>query len=181
MRCFVFVIGLVREEMLLSLSDQDNQHRIVFHFFPFLRSLALMSPRFLDATQTRVRRWLWLWAVVWCAVTVTVILYDWFSTSDWPRWVTRIYFYATFLFSVLAFVLYGWDKRQSKRAGARRISEKTLHRLSMFGGWPGAILGQQTFHHKTAKTSFRLKSGLILAVHLLIILWGLTNFIRLGT
>ncbi|HUG17839.1 MAG TPA: DUF1294 domain-containing protein [Planctomycetaceae bacterium] len=139
-----------------------------------------MSLRFYDSTQERVRRWLWIGAIVWIAVTVAVILYDWFGNGTWPGWVTRIYFYATLLCSLLAFVLYGWDKRQSKREGARRISEKTLHRLSMLGGWPGAVLGQQTFHHKTSKASFRFKSGLILAAHLLIILWGLKNFLSLG-
>ncbi|MBD3675077.1 MAG: DUF1294 domain-containing protein [Planctomycetaceae bacterium] len=88
----------------------------------------------------------------------------------------RIYFWLTIMLSAVAFACYGWDKRQA-RLGYRRISERTLHRLSIFGGWPGAVLGQQTFRHKTAKTSFRLKHSLILAAHLFVILWGLKNFL----
>jgi uncharacterized membrane protein YsdA (DUF1294 family) len=47
----------------------------------------------------------------------------------------------------------------------------------MFGGWPGAVLGQQFFRHKTVKTSFQMQHTLILVAHLFVILWGLKNFL----
>ena len=57
--------------------------------------------------------------------------------------------------SLATFVVYGVDKRRAKQEGDR-ISEKTLHVLSLLGGWPGAITGQKLFRHKTVKKSFRL-------------------------
>jgi len=105
-----------------------------------------------------------------------VVAYDLWSDSDWPRWLTRIYFWLTLLLSFIAFVSYGWDKRQA-RLSRRRIPERRLHRMALLGGWPGAVLGQQYFRHKTIKTSFRLKHSLILIAHLFVILWGLKNFL----
>ena len=58
--------------------------------------------------------------------------------------------------SLGTFVVYGIDKRRAKQEGSDRISEKTLHVLSLLGGWPGAIAGQKLFRHKTYKKSFRL-------------------------
>jgi uncharacterized membrane protein YsdA (DUF1294 family) len=57
--------------------------------------------------------------------------------------------------SVATLAVYGVDKRRAKQEGDR-ISEKTLHILSLLGGWPGAIAGQKLFRHKTIKKSFRL-------------------------
>lgn len=56
--------------------------------------------------------------------------------------------------SSLAFVIYGWDKLSAKRDW-RRTPEKSLHLLAVTGGWPGALLGQQVFRHKTSKRSFQ--------------------------
>jgi uncharacterized membrane protein YsdA (DUF1294 family) len=59
------------------------------------------------------------------------------------------------LMSPVAFAAYGWDKRRARQEG-RRVSEKTLHLLALFGGWPGALAGQKTFRHKTQKVSFQI-------------------------
>jgi uncharacterized membrane protein YsdA (DUF1294 family) len=58
------------------------------------------------------------------------------------------------VFSVIAFAVYGWDKSAARR-GARRIPERTLHLLSLAGGWPGALVAQLVFRHKTIKQPFR--------------------------
>ena len=85
--------------------------------------------------------------------------------------VWKLYLCVVAVFSVIAFVLYGWDKRQAQRNG-RRIPEQTLHLCSLLGGWPGAILGQQTFRHKTKKLSFRITFWLTVFVHLsVIVVW----------
>lgn len=55
--------------------------------------------------------------------------------------------------SIVAFAVYGFDKRRARRSG-RRIPEATLHVLELFCGWPGALLAQQFFRHKTRKRSF---------------------------
>jgi len=58
------------------------------------------------------------------------------------------------LTSVVCGVVYAIDKAAA-RAGRRRISEATLLLLGVVGGWPGAIVAQQTLRHKTRKASFR--------------------------
>lgn len=57
--------------------------------------------------------------------------------------------------SVIAFLIYGWDKSSAKK-GRWRTPEKTLHLLSLVGGWPGALAGQRIFRHKTSKKSFQV-------------------------
>jgi len=57
--------------------------------------------------------------------------------------------------SLVTFVLYALDKSTAK-AGALRTQESTLHLLALTGGWPGAMIAQQTFRHKTKKQSFRI-------------------------
>ena len=50
--------------------------------------------------------------------------------------------------SGVTFVAYGADKRRAA-GGGRRVAERTLHLLSVLGGWPGALAGQRRFRHKT--------------------------------
>lgn len=52
------------------------------------------------------------------------------------------------------FLAYGIDKSAAKR-WRRRIPENVLHALALAGGWPGALLGQTVFRHKTVKRSFQ--------------------------
>lgn len=68
------------------------------------------------------------------------------------------------LASGLAFAVYGYDKQQAK-AGEWRIPEKVLHAIELLGGWPGALLAQQVFRHKTRKLSYQLWFWLTVAVH----------------
>lgn len=82
-----------------------------------------------------------------------------------------LYFGWSFLFSVLAFAFYGWDKRQAQ-LDRRRTPERTLHWLAWLGGWPGALLGQRVFRHKTRKTFFNLILWSAVVVHLLFLTIG---------
>ncbi len=75
-----------------------------------------------------------------------------------------VYLAVVVLLSLISFVAYGWDKRQSV-LGYRRIPEQTLHVLSLLGGWPGALLGQRQFRHKTQKVSFRILFWLTVILH----------------
>ena len=56
--------------------------------------------------------------------------------------------------SVSAFIAYGLDKSAARRQ-QRRTRESTLHAFSLAGGWPGALLAQAVFRHKTSKRSFQ--------------------------
>ena len=56
--------------------------------------------------------------------------------------------------SLLLFVMYSFDKRAAQR-GDQRTAEKTLHFFELCCGWPGALLAQQVFRHKTRKGSYQ--------------------------
>ena len=56
--------------------------------------------------------------------------------------------------SVTTFLAYGSDKSKAQHGGWR-TQESTLHLLSVIGGWPGALVAQQMFNHKTTEKSFR--------------------------
>lgn len=56
--------------------------------------------------------------------------------------------------NVMTLLLYGCDKRQAI-VGGFRIPELGLHVAALFGGSPGALLGQRLFRHKTRKLRFQ--------------------------
>lgn len=56
--------------------------------------------------------------------------------------------------SLVLFAMYWIDKRAAQR-GAQRTAEKTLHLFELCCGWPGALLAQQVFRHKTRKGSYQ--------------------------
>ncbi|WP_446731087.1 DUF1294 domain-containing protein [Pseudomonas sp. CFBP 13727] len=68
------------------------------------------------------------------------------------------------LMSLLAVGLYWHDKRRATVQG-QRIPERLLHGVELLGGWPGALLAQQLFRHKTRKVSYQLVFWLIVALH----------------
>lgn len=78
------------------------------------------------------------------------------------------------LASVLTFVIYGADKMAARKAW-RRVPEATLLVCGLVGGWPGAILGQQLFRHKTQKQPFKtwFMISVIINVVVLLAAWRL--------
>ena len=56
--------------------------------------------------------------------------------------------------SGVAFFAYAFDK-SAARSGRWRTPESTLHLLGLLGGWPGALLAQDMFRHKSRKASFQ--------------------------
>lgn len=75
----------------------------------------------------------------------------------WLKWaVPGMVGMAYVTLSALTLAAYAFDKAAAK-AGRRRISERTLHLLSLAGGWPGALLGQQWLRHKSVKADFRAR------------------------
>jgi uncharacterized membrane protein YsdA (DUF1294 family) len=67
--------------------------------------------------------------------------------------------------SLVTFAAYGFDKRRAG-TGGRRVPERTLHLLALAGGWPGAVLGQRHFRHKTRKVSFLVAFWAVVVLHL---------------
>ncbi len=93
-----------------------------------------------------------------CGLPVYGVVTYWTSGVGWlPAAI-----YA--LMSVVAFALYGYDKKQARHSG-QRTPEKLLHGIELLGGWPGALLAQQVFRHKTRKFSYQLLFWLIVLLH----------------
>jgi uncharacterized membrane protein YsdA (DUF1294 family) len=69
------------------------------------------------------------------------------------------------LMSLVCFITYGLDKRQAIKGG-RRVSERTLHLMAFLGGWPGALMGQRQFRHKTQKVPFRIVFWMVVVLHI---------------
>lgn len=89
-----------------------------------------------------------------------------------PLGVPAVYLAA----SVAAAVAYRNDK-SAARSGAWRTPESTLHILALMGGWPGALVAQRVFRHKSAKPSFRLAfwSTVILNCGALVSFWWMVG------
>jgi len=68
-----------------------------------------------------------------------------------PFACTIVFFAAV---NALAFLLMLWDKVQSQKSGAERISEGLLFFLATMFGSVGVYLGMLTFRHKTRKWYF---------------------------
>jgi uncharacterized membrane protein YsdA (DUF1294 family) len=66
--------------------------------------------------------------------------------------------------SLVCYLAYRLDKRKAVK-GDRRVSERTLHLMAFLGGWPGALLGQRHFRHKTQKVSFRPVFWMVVVCH----------------
>ena len=56
--------------------------------------------------------------------------------------------------SLVTFITYGVDK-SAARKGRWRTKESTLHMLGLVGGWPGALLAQRVYRHKSKKREFQ--------------------------
>jgi len=67
--------------------------------------------------------------------------------------------------SLVSFVMYSIDKRAAQKGG-QRIAENTLHLFELCCGWPGALMAQQVFRHKTRKGSYQFVFWLAVLVNL---------------
>ena len=88
-----------------------------------------------------------------------------------------IYLCIVVVMSVVCFEAYGLDKLQAVN-GRRRIPERTLHSLALLGGWPGALLAQRHFRHKTQKMSFLVEFWFLVVLHIGIV--GTAAFAAFG-
>lgn len=70
--------------------------------------------------------------------------------------------------SLVCLLLYALDKKAAQ-AGRRRISERTLLLVGLAGGWPGALLAQQWFRHKSSKRAFLLKFWATVLINIVVV------------
>ena len=83
---------------------------------------------------------------------------------------TIILAYYLFFINVLAFILYGVDKRRAVR-NKYRIRESVLLWMARLGGGVGSWLGIKAFRHKTKHTRFRIVVPLWIVIWLVGIVW----------
>jgi uncharacterized membrane protein YsdA (DUF1294 family) len=87
-----------------------------------------------------------------------------------PPLISAVYI----LLSFLTFLVYSKDKRAAID-GNWRVSESTLHALSLFCGWPGAIVAQVQLRHKTRKKNFRIVFWFTVIANSGALIWLHTN------
>jgi uncharacterized membrane protein YsdA (DUF1294 family) len=130
-----------------------------------MRSRETMNPRFQPKPEKRVEKSLVRWLkfkrvmlVLLCALPAYGLLSIGLKGGSWLP--VAIYL----VMSVVAFALYGHDKKQARTQG-QRTPEKLLHAAELLGGWPGALVAQQVFRHKTRKVSYQSVFWLVVVVH----------------
>lgn len=72
--------------------------------------------------------------------------------------------------SGLTYFMYWLDKSAARR-NRQRTPESTLHLLGVAGGWPGALIAQQQFRHKTIKRSFQVSFWVTVALNIAFLAW----------
>ncbi|MEO7350123.1 MAG: cold shock and DUF1294 domain-containing protein, partial [Terrimesophilobacter sp.] len=84
-------------------------------------------------------------AIAGFAAIVAVEIIFW----NMPLWVLAVYGGV----SIISILFY-WQDKMAAIKGTWRIPEEQLHLLGIVGGWPGGIIAQHIFRHKTQKERF---------------------------
>jgi uncharacterized membrane protein YsdA (DUF1294 family)/cold shock CspA family protein len=69
---------------------------------------------------------------------------------------------------IITYYIYSEDK-DSAINNEIRTSEKKLLKLSLLGGWIGALVAQQRFRHKTKKASFQMDFWITVFINILLL------------
>lgn len=104
-------------------------------------------------------------AILLCAAFFAALV--WVTALGMPRFVLLGYA----VLSALAYIAYGLDKRAARR-GEWRTREATLHLLALLGGWPGALIAQRVFRHKTGKAPFQAVYWITVGLNCLGLAWA---------
>lgn len=72
--------------------------------------------------------------------------------------------------SVGLYGLYGADKAAA-RNHTRRTPENTLQVIALVGGWPGALVAQRRYRHKTRKQPFQAVFWIMVMLNCLAVAW----------
>lgn len=109
-------------------------------------------------------------AILLCVAFFAVLV--WVTVLGMPRFVLLGYA----AFSALTYLAYALDKRAAQR-GEWRTREATLHLLSLLGGWPGALIAQAVFRHKTRKVAFQAVYWITVGLNCLGLAWAVYNVV----
>jgi len=78
------------------------------------------------------------------------------------------------IINALAFLLMYADKRKARK-NQWRIPERVLLGTALIGGSLGAMAGMQMFRHKTKHLKFVIGVPVMLAGHILLLIWLVTR------
>ncbi len=139
----------------------------------------------------------WLWqALLWLFEffkDIAIGISSWLTTIVFPMMPTFLklfsnptvnlsVFFIIVLYivtmNIYSFMLFGIDKKRSKRRKKMRISEKSLMRSCFWGGAAGGLLGMQIFRHKTQHKKFMIFVPVLFIIQLVLdsILLGFLGF-----
>jgi uncharacterized membrane protein YsdA (DUF1294 family) len=110
-----------------------------------------------------------LWFAALFAIIILVLL-----VLGVFHWYVLAFYAALNLFT---FVRY-WLDKEAARKDEHRTPEDSLHLLALLGGWPGALLAQRMFRHKSSKRSFQQTYWTTVVLHcvgLVVLLWLLKH------
>lgn len=82
--------------------------------------------------------------------------------------MTILYWYLAASF--VTFLIYANDK-SAARKGDQRTSEQTLFVFGLVGGWPGALIAQETLRHKSKKRSFQIVFAITVILNCAALIW----------
>ena len=137
----------------------DQQHRLQAENIRFVGD---PNPSSVTAGNKSVGA---IFAILFCCFVVTV------SVIGKLSFVVPI-LYA--LASTTTFMVYAFDKAAAFQ-NRRRTREWVLHLLGLAGGWPGAIVAQRMFHHKSKKAAFQSDFWITVFLNCSVLAWLLTE------
>ena len=106
-----------------------------------------------------------LFALLFC-----VMLFILYITGKAPLVLPALYLGL----SLITFIAYALDKSAAQN-NRWRTKESTLHLLSLFGGWPGALYAQRQLRHKSVKQEFQSVFWLTIVVNCGALVWLISS------
>lgn len=103
------------------------------------------------------------------AFMILIVAMPLLGLLPWKMWI----YYAAI--NIVTWFFYMFDK-QAARKSRQRTPENTLHLLALIGGWPGALLAQHMFRHKSSKRSFQQTYWATVVLHCCALTWLLTPY-----
>ncbi|WP_373001693.1 DUF1294 domain-containing protein [Marinobacter sp.] len=107
---------------------------------------------------------------VWLALLIAATVGGAVSVLYLQGYVPLLLSLAYGVMSLVTFLMYAVDKGAAE-SGNRRVPEGRLHLFELLCGWPGALVGQQFFRHKTRKTSFQVAFWFNVILNLAVLGW----------
>ena len=95
---------------------------------------------------------------------------DVLAVGTWLHWWPLAVTLAFAGMGALSFIAYALDKSAANQ-NLQRTQEKTLHLFDLLCGWPGGLLAQQIFRHKTRKISFQIVFWITVVVNCAALFW----------